>query len=361
MNILSVFDGASCGRVALERAGVPVDIYYACEIDQHAVKVTQTNWPDTVQLGSVTTLSDAFIWAVLPRIDLIIGGSPCQGFSFAGKQLNFNDPRSALFFEYVRIWQACKRKNPRVKFFLENVPMKMQYQDVISNLMGVQPVKINSSLVSAQNRKRLYWTDICAIEQPEDKGIFIEDIILPDAWPVTMTIQRTEEAKRIRSEHLKAGRDWCPRKGKELVVRTDKKANCLTAVFSTEQHMILKKIPVIKSYGQLIYKPLKSQCLDANYWKGADNHGQRTGLVSVPSDLIPDLEPGCVVELPVNSWRKLDPIECERLQGLPDGYTSAVSNTQRYKILGNGWQVDTVAHIFTPLSRLKDGLAHVRS
>lgn len=311
MVVLSLFDGISCGRVALERAGIPVTAYYACEIDKHAIKVSSSNWPDIIQLGSVTELYD-WVISVLPKIDLLIGGSPCQGFSFIGKQLNFKDPRSALFFEYVRIWKTVKLRNPKAKFLLENVLMKASSKDVITQLLGVNPIVINSALVSAQHRKRLYWTDLGEITQPEDKGIFIEDI-LHDS----------------------------------------------------------NDLPVIKNFGQLIYKPYKSQCLDANYYKGVDIHGQSTGCIRVGTaelngpeiiKRIYDIKgkaPALVastggnqskkIAIDAKHWRKLSPIECERLQGLPDNYTAGISDTQRYKCLGNGWQVDTIVHIFKNL------------
>src|SRR6478609_457533 len=173
MNVLSFFDGMSCGQLALQQAGFKVDNYFACEIDKYAMQITNKNFPNTKQLGDVTKISGYDF----DRIDLFLGGSPCQGFSFAGKQLNFEDPRSKLFFEYVRVLKELRVKNPGVKFLLENVKMKKEYQDVISELLGVQPVEINSALVSAQNRKRLYWTNLGTIEQPEDKGILLKDIV----------------------------------------------------------------------------------------------------------------------------------------------------------------------------------------
>ena len=170
MNVLSLFDGMSCGQIALERAGIPVTAYYASEIDKYAIKVTQANYPDTIQLGSITEQAG---WD-LPNIDLVIGGSPCQGFSFAGKQMNFDDPRSKLFFDFV---EALHRFQPKY-FLLENVKMKKEYQDVITKMLGgIEPIEINAALVSAQNRKRLYWTNIPGIEQPEDRGILLKDII----------------------------------------------------------------------------------------------------------------------------------------------------------------------------------------
>jgi len=177
LKILSLFDGISCGRVALERAGFEVDKYYASETDKYAIKIAQKNYPDTVQLGDVTNWiewKDKLDWS---KIDLIQGGSPCQGFSFAGKQLNFADKRSALFFIFENIVAHAKKHNPNVKFLLENVRMKQEYQDVISERMGVKPIMINSNLVSAQNRVRLYWTNIPNIKQPEDKNIMLKDIV----------------------------------------------------------------------------------------------------------------------------------------------------------------------------------------
>jgi len=169
MNVLSLFDGMSCGRIALERLGIQVDNYYASEIDKYAIQVSQANYPDIIQVGDVTELDTS----ILPKIDLIMGGSPCQGFSFAGKQLAFDDPRSALFFEFVR---CVKELQPKY-FLLENVRMKKEYLDVISEYMGVEPIMINSALVSAQNRVRYYWTNIPGIEQPEQRGIVLRDIL----------------------------------------------------------------------------------------------------------------------------------------------------------------------------------------
>jgi DNA-cytosine methyltransferase len=165
INVLSLFDGMSCGRIALEKLGVKVDNYYASEIDKYAIKVSEANYPDIIRLGDVKEVT----WLGLPKIDLLIAGSPCQGFSFAGKQLAFDDPRSMLFFEFIRLLKDLQPKY----FLLENVKMKKEYQDIISEYVGCEPIEINSSLVSAQNRKRLYWTNIPDIEQPKDEGCFI--------------------------------------------------------------------------------------------------------------------------------------------------------------------------------------------
>ena len=173
MKVLSLFDGISCGMVALERAGIPVDTYYASEIDKNAIAISQKNYPNIIRLGDVTKWREWDIpWA---EIDLLIGGSPCQGFSFAGKQLNFNDPRSKLFFEFVDILNHIRKHKPNVKFLLENVKMKAEWRDVISGYLGVKPIRINSALVSAAKRDRLYWANF-DVEMPDDKGITFDDI-----------------------------------------------------------------------------------------------------------------------------------------------------------------------------------------
>lgn len=186
MNVLSIFDGMACGRIALERAGILVTNYYASEVDKHAMKVAKNNYPDIVHIGDVCKV----VVKNLPFVpDILIGGSPCQGLSFAGKRLNFDDPRSKLFWEYARILKECREVNPDVKFLLENVCMDKDSEGVITVELGVQPILINSALVSAQNRERLYWTNIgpgyfdmvgtwvSTIPQPKDRDILLKDII----------------------------------------------------------------------------------------------------------------------------------------------------------------------------------------
>ena len=169
MKVLSLFDGISCGRVALERAGIPAEVYHAWEIDRHAIQISQKNYPNIEQHGDVTAAD----FTNYRDFDLLIGGSPCQGFSVAGKQLNFDDPRSRLYFEFER---ALKEARP-TWFLLENVCMKQDFADIITERLGVQPIEINSGLVSAQNRKRLYWTNIPGVQQPRDKGVMLRDIV----------------------------------------------------------------------------------------------------------------------------------------------------------------------------------------
>ena len=168
INVLSLFDGMSCGQIALDKLGIEVDNYFASEIDKYAMQVTKHNYPNTKHIGDVTKVKGAD----LPRIDLLIGGSPCQGFSFAGKQLNFDDPRSKLFFEFVRLLKETKPKY----FLLENVRMKKEYQDIITEYLGIEPILINSALLTAHNRPRLYWTNIPNVEQPSDNSICFENI-----------------------------------------------------------------------------------------------------------------------------------------------------------------------------------------
>lgn len=286
MNVLSLFDGMSCGRIALQRAGINVSKYYASELDKYAIKVTQANWPETIQIGDVTKWREWDIdWS---SIDLLIGGSPCQGFSFAGKQLAFDDPCSKLFFVYSDILthidnERDKAGKREVKFLLENVKMKKEYLDVISDYLGVKPVFINSALVSAQNRQRYYWAN-WSFEQPEDENIFMSDIVEP-------------------------------------------------GFYSTRD---------------------KSYCLDANYGKGTNFRryffcGSRQLVLEggyKPKNLTKD-NANEVMHRDGNRWRKLTVNECELLQTVAYGYVSDVNipKTEKYKILGNGWTVDVIAHI----------------
>ena len=286
MNVLSLFDGISCGRVALERAGIKVDNYFASEIDKFAIEIAKKNYPDTVHVGSVVDVRARR----LPKIDILIGGSPCQGFSFAGKQLNFEDARSKLFFEYVRLLKHCKPKY----FLLENVKMKKEYQDVITEYLGVEPILINSALVSAQNRQRLYWTNIPNIEQPEDRGILLRDIL----------------------------EDGCVDRDKSY---------CIDANYFKGGNI---KQYFDKGRRQLIFK--YGHCKIREY---KQDSGKTPTLTTMQGG---HREPKVLID----NYRKLTPIECERLQTLPDNYTDGVSNSQRYKQLGNGWTVDVIAHIF---------------
>lgn len=207
MNILSLFDGMSSGRIAAERAGLPIENYYSSEVDKYAIKVSQANYPDIIQLGDVTKWRD---WPIdWSGIDLLIGGSPCQGFSFAGKQLAFEDPRSALFFVYVDILNHIRSVNPDVKFMLENVKMKKENLAVINNYLGVEPVFINSSLVSGCERPRYYWAN-WNIEQPKDTGMcflaYVSDFVqMGDGWNKWWEENKEFQQKKVYSKLVGAG------------------------------------------------------------------------------------------------------------------------------------------------------------
>lgn len=317
MNVLSLFDGISCGRVALEKAGIIVDKYYASEIDQYTIRISSKNYPDIEQIGDVTNIKGN----KYKGIDLLIGGSPCQGFSFAGKQLNFIDPRSRLFFEYVRVLEEV---NPKF-FLLENVKMKQEYQDIITRYLGVKPIEINSALVSAQNRKRLYWTNIPNVPQPSDKKIYLKDIVLSDVEPVALHNLYggfNEESVRVfedKSPTLRtaAGGGHIPSFVKKDLLLNPKAIEYMNRqVKDGRTHWDFKHHSDIRND--------KSTAVVANFFKG------------VPYNVFKDWD--CI--------RKFHPIECERLQTLPDNYTEGISNTQRYKCIGNGWTVDVIAHIF---------------
>jgi DNA (cytosine-5)-methyltransferase 3A len=294
MNVLSLFDGISCGQVALNKVGIKYDNYFASEIDKYAIKVTQHNYPSTIQLGDVSKINGAD----LPKIDLLVGGSPCQGFSFAGRQLNFNDPRSALFFEFVRLIKECKPKY----FLLENVKMKKEYQDIISSYLEVEPIKINSSLVSAQSRERLYWTNIPNVTQPEDKNILLKEILLNN------TYTELDKAYCLTSSYNGAVL-W-------------------NSIQKAQRTMVWNKQITVNT----IDKGQKEYLIDGKNVKLSTKNTSSEARENFNQVK--------------NYARKLSPIECERLQTLPDDYTSVISNTQRYKCLGNGWTVDVIAHIF---------------
>lgn len=343
MNVLSLFDGMSCGQIALERAGVRVAKYYASELDKYAIKVTQANYPNTAQLGDVTTWREWDVdWA---SIDLLIGGSPCQGFSFAGKQLAFDDPRSMLFFVYVDILNHIRTMNPDVKFMLENVKMKKEFLQVITDTMCVEPVFINSNLVSAQNRQRWYWTDIGVIEQPVDKGVMLVDIIEKESDNFTFMsdnfIQRQQGRKCLRDDL----------NGKAVNL------SAMEYVKNGRQGDYIKHIPSEKCLNRITrktYSPPKLMPDKTGTLNTKNNSGQWSidgGTTLIPCDHVGEYESREDLSLKNGLYRKLTPVECERLQTVPDNYTNHVSNTQRYKMLGNGWTVDVIAHIFKGLKQ----------
>jgi DNA (cytosine-5)-methyltransferase 3A len=318
MKILSLFDGISCARVALERAGIPVDVYIASEIDKYAIEISKKNYPDQIHFGSVTDVSgliDTKKPFYATNIDLLIGGSPYQDLSIAKKnRKGLEGDRSGLFWEYVRILKEVKPKY----FILENVnSMPKEAKALITETLGVEPIMINASLVSAQNRKRLFWTNIPNVILPEDRGILLKDILEKDV-----------EDKFISSaESIK--NNWRITKALKT---PEEKSKALTATMwkgAGNDGMTTIRIGSIGKGGQgdrIYSKEGKSVALSAN----GGGRGAKTGLYEVKGDI-----------------RKLTPVECERLQSLPDNYTGGVSNSQRYKCLGNAFNVDVVAHILS--------------
>lgn len=394
MNVLSLFDGMSCGQQALERAGIKVDKYFASEIDKYAIQVTMANYPNTIQLGSVVNV-DGYS---LPKIDILIGGSPCQSFSFAGKRKGMStkdeqeiltldhylelkaegfefEGQSYLFWEYMRLLNEVKPKY----FLLENVMMGEKWEKVLSKAIGVKPIMINSALVSAQNRQRLYWTNIglepqglfgdleSIIEQPKDKGVLLKDILeenvdqkfflsekglnrIASYNNFEKSIDNTNKSLCLAKGYEKQGRDntyivhnMMPRSsttgkgGSGPLSRTDGKTYCLDTgstnaieIFNNKRlndsikkhYNDLSYGTMIDSYNQSIHKE-KSITISTRV-----NASNSTHIVEKKSEI-----------------RRLTPIECERLQTVKDNYTNHVSDSQRYKMLGNGWTVDVIVHI----------------
>ena len=313
MKVLSLFDGISTGRLALENAGIPVDAYYASEIDEGAIKISEKNWPDIIRLGDVTMLDIE----ALPTIDLIIGGSPCQGFSRNGNCLNFEDPRSKLFFVFAEILEKLKAKNPDVLFLLENVIMKKEWRDVISDTLGVQPIEINSNLLSAQNRPRQYWTNIEGVKVPEDKGVRLIDIL--EDVPLE-TVEKngvkfaTNTGKGISEQQM------------ELVHMVDGEVRINQA---TKQ-------------GYIVAEP--GDGVNIQFPTSKTRRGR------VVKGKSPTLDTSCEVCIYTGeAIRQYTLTELERLQTLPDGYTEAegVSEDARRKAIGNGWTTEVITYIFS--------------
>ena len=304
MNVLSLFDGISCARVALDRAGIKVNKYYASEVDKHAIAISQKNYPDIIQLGDVRQIQ-----SIPEPIHLLIGGSPCQDLSIAKKdRKGLDGEKSSLFWDYIRILELVKP----TYFILENVAsMSWRDKDVISVHMKVDPILIDAGLVSAQSRKRLFWTNI-PVKQPADRGILLKDILQPDA--------EVDESMTV-----------------------DGKSFCLTATYhkvgenqKEYEHNKARKQRTMVKVGHIgngdaqanrVYDPEgKSATLSAN----GGGLGAKTGLYQMETRI-----------------RKLTPVECERLQSLPDNYTEGVAKTHRYKCLGNAFNVEVISHILS--------------
>lgn len=315
MNVLSLFDGISCCRVALERANIPVNKYYASEIDKYAITVAQKNYPSTIQLGDVTKWQD---WDIdFASIDIVTAGFPCQAWSVAGKQLGDKDERGALFWTTLDIISHIKKLNPKVIFLLENVKMKREFEEYITYhteqaLGSVNKYLINSSLVSAQNRQRYYWTNITGVNQPEDKRVLLRDVLQSN---ISYGILNSEKSLFILNL--------------ASVSNFDRKA------FIKEGIKNFDEVEISVPIGSFIYT----------------NHLGQNGKLykEKAATLVCSASAHCVTnDLQI---RKLTPVECERLQTLPDNYTEGISNSQRYKCLGNGWTVDVIAHIFKHIDK----------
>jgi len=307
MNVLSLFDGMSGGQIALDKLGIKIDKYFASEIDKYAIEVTQHNYPNTIQVGGVEFVTKEMI---NHKIDLLYGGSPCQSFSRAGDGSGF-DGKSKLFWEFVRVLKETKP----TYFLLENVVMKKEWEQIITDTLGVEPIKINSSLVSAQNRNRLYWTNIPNIEQPKDKEISLQDILFSD---VDEKYYLTDKGTSYitKNERLK----------KKFTALNGGKALTLMSQYNQSKNGTFL---CVDGNGRIDTE--KTGTLTQRYYKGVENYGSNPFLLTE------------------HKFRKLTPVECERLQTIPDNYTDCVSDTQRYKMIGNGWTIDVIAHIFKNL------------
>jgi DNA-cytosine methyltransferase len=422
MNVLSLFDGMGCLGIAFKDMGYKFT-YYTSEIDRHAMAQSKLNFPDSVQLGDITKWREWDIeWA---KIDFIGAGSPCQGFSLAGKHLAFNDPRSMLFFTFVEILNYCKLHNPKVLFLLENVKMKREHEIVISKYMNVAPIEINAALVSAQNRRRNFWTNIknepyglfgdmqCTISQPKDRGILLKDILETDVpskyylsdkaianinkygaanhlnnkksqcllasyynmggrdqqYVITHNLQprtgkgqggkghliktdqkaycldtangqaieligcikfgRTDEAKEIRKQNMAKGKDYTPFQAKKINSLDFDKINTLTTAVNKD-NLVMQLNPSKESGGKQPYQ--QNRVYDCNGKNPALCSGQEQwgGNAVLVNDF---------------KIRRLTPTECARLQSIPEWYKWNCSDTQAYKMLGNGWNIEVIKHI----------------
>lgn len=415
MNVLSLFDGMSCGMLALDRLGIKVDNYYASEIDKYAMQVSQANYPNIIQVGDITYWQEWDIdWAT---IDLVTGGFPCQSWSLAGKQLGDKDERGMLFWVMLDIMQKVMKNNPNAYYLMENVKMKKEFEEYITlhtqnALPNVNKYFIQSSLVSAQSRQRYYWTNIPNVEQPEERGIVLRDILEdhPNENPVKHTERNARQLRQLdeksvcllASSYKGAGNngmtlvpqkletfkikeetvakyvpneegDFCDPYNKKMIkgdksttLRTnssngntwvkqtsDKPQHIGTAVDINGHDQIKRvyspdgKSPTVTTCGGGHREP---KVVSGAYRGRYNDDGSTSQKLELRKDqktnTITTVQKDNVLTKDEVYWRKLTPLECERLQTVPDNYTNHVSNTQRYKMLGNGWTIEVIAHIF---------------
>ena len=392
MNVLSLFDGMSCGQQALERAGIEVNQYFASEIDKYAIQVTMANYPNTIQLGSVVNV-DGY---ALPKIDLLIGGSPCQSFSFAGKRKGMAttdeqeiltlehylqlkaegyefEGQSYLFWEFMRLLYEVKPKY----FLLENVEMGEKWEGVLTQAIGVHALHINSALVSAQNRKRIYFTNIgmesaglfgypvSIIEKPKDKKILLKDILeseVDEKYFLSERMINSFEIKTDKYKQLGGGFAFKPSEGESksrTLTNPAKNRMDETYIKEASQLIVHNTMPRSSTTGKGVTGHLsrndgKTYCLDtgntnaveikaimlgrSESWGMPENGGGKSYTLCK--------EQPHGIKYNNSRIRRLTPIECERLQTVKDNYTNYVSDSQRYKMLGNGWTIEVISHIF---------------
>jgi DNA-cytosine methyltransferase len=369
MNVLSLFDGMSCGQQALDRNGIKVDNYFASEIDKYAITVTMANYPKTKQLGSVVDV-DGYS---LPKIDLLIGGSPCQSFSFAGKRKGMAtkdeqeiltldhylqlksegfefEGQSYLFWEYMRLMYECKPKY----FLLENVMMVEKWEKILSKAIGVNPIMINSSLLSAQNRKRLYWTNIglepsglfgypqSTIEQPKDKGILLKDVLeseVDEKYYLSDKMVNYVSKTGTKNFYYKPEFANIEGKAKPIVTKHIYRAGTTNYIKENVDEKYYINVKGNKRLMQtLSNNKIENNCLIDSY--NQTIHTDKSITISTRVSAA-----NCTHVYKESRIRKLTPIECERLQTVKDNYTNHVSDSQRYKMLGNGWTVEVIRHI----------------
>lgn len=347
MNVVALFDGISCGQIALNRLGIKYTNYFSSEIDQYAMQIAQKNYPKTIQLGDITNWPS---WK-LPKIDLLLAGFPCQSWSVAGNRKGDKDPRGKLVHVLLEVWEHLRQSNPNLKFLFENVKMKREFLTYINNLFGVNHVLIDSALVSAQSRNRVYWTNIptkytdlvgnIIVPSPVNKDIQLKDILEPHAintYPKYFKNKNCTIRGNLK-HYFKTHSQYTfkAKNGKQVTIyakdiKTPRSFYETRTTFGKAERKRLSQIKkkdvtprnaISKHY--LIHKHEKANC-----------------LVTVDSFLnwIIDAEGYC---------RKLTIIEQERLQTIPDKYTQGVSNYQRTKMLGNGWNIDTICHLLTGL------------